>query len=174
MNQPTPTPVTTVGVFPLGFPPTAASLHSGIDELPFVTFADGVELQILHVDLNAGLWINRTRLRPGTTVPTHYHTGMVLAVTLQGSWYYLESPDHVNRPGSYLFEPPGSVHTLHAPASGSSPAVAWFAIWGANIDVDAEGGVHRVLDAYTMLSIYRRLCAVQGLDCSKTIVLGEG
>ena len=84
------------------------TLHIGADELPWLEAGDGVALQLLHVDLNQGLWISKTRLRPGYTVATHYHTGLVFAVTLQGSWHYRESPEAVNRPGSYLFEPAGS------------------------------------------------------------------
>ena len=71
---------------------------------------------MLHVDLNQGLWISKTRLPPGFQVATHFHTGLVFAVTLKGSWHYLESPEAVNRPGSYLFEPAGSRHTLVTPA----------------------------------------------------------
>ncbi|WP_063994439.1 2,4'-dihydroxyacetophenone dioxygenase family protein [Bradyrhizobium sp.] len=110
----------------------------------------GIEIQVLHVDLNIGMWINRTRLQPGTTVTTHFHSGMVLAVTERGRWYYLESPEQVNTPGSYLFEPAGSVHTLQAAHDTDGPTVSWFAIWGANVNVDKDRKVTAVIDAYTI------------------------
>jgi quercetin dioxygenase-like cupin family protein len=98
------------------------TLHLGNDELPWMEIGGGSALQMLHVDLNQGLWISKTRLPPGTRVPTHFHTGLVFAVTLQGSWHYLESPEAVNRPGSYLFEPAGSRHTLVTPADATEEA----------------------------------------------------
>ncbi len=174
MNQTTPASSgARLGPFPVGFAAAADALHIGIDDLPFVPLGEGLELQLLHVDLNSGLWINRTRLKPGTKVSTHFHAGMVLAVTLEGRWFYLESPEQVNVPGSYLFEPAGSVHTLQAAADQDGPTVAWFAIWGPNINLDAAREVTGILDAYTVLTLYRNICAQLNLDCSKLIVIGN-
>lgn len=147
------------------------TLHIGIDDLPFADLGDGIELQLLHVDLKQGLWINRTRLQPGTIVPQHYHPGAVFAVTLQGSWYYRESPESINGHGSYLFEPPGSTHTLMVPSEQDGPTIAWFAIWGPNINLNAEGAVDAILDARTMLEIYRWQATAKGADLGKLIVI---
>jgi quercetin dioxygenase-like cupin family protein len=149
------------------------TLHVGADDLPWMEGGDGSALQLLHVDLNVGLWISKTRLRPGYRVPTHYHTGLVFAVTLQGSWHYLESPEAVNRPGSYLFEPAGSRHTLVTPDDGGEDMVAWFAIYGANINLDDSGSVTSILDAKAVLDLYRSYCRALDLDCAKLIVVGE-
>lgn len=169
MNAP---PVAMPSVFPVGFAPDAETLHLGIDDLPWMAIGEGAELQLLHVDLNQGLWINRTRLKPGIAVPTHFHAGMVLAVTLQGRWFYEESPKQVNSPGSYLFEPAGSLHTLRAAEDQTEDTVAWFAIWGPNINLDENNQVTAVLDAYAVLTFYRAQCSAMGLDCSKLIVVG--
>jgi 2,4'-dihydroxyacetophenone dioxygenase len=75
----------------------ARAIHRGESELPFIEFAEGVELQLLQVDLDQGLWIVRTRFQPGITIQTHKHTGCVFAVTLAGSWKYLEYPDEIGR-----------------------------------------------------------------------------
>ena len=90
------------------------ALHRGENELPFVDLGDGSDLQLLQVDVEAGLWVIRTRFQPGYLVPTHKHTGEVFAFTHSGSWKYVEYPE-VNTAGSYLFEPAGSVHTLTVP-----------------------------------------------------------
>lgn len=132
-----------------------------------------MELQLLHVDLTNGLWINRTRLKPGASVPTHFHAGMVLAVTLQGQWYYRESPQQVNTAGSYLFEPAGSVHTLQAAEDAGEDTLAWFAIWGPNINVDENRQITDVFDAYAVLTLYRLECDRQGSDYRSLIVVGE-
>ena len=140
-------------------PPAA---HRNIPDLAFVPFGEGVETQLLQVDLNAGLWIIRQRMRPGVTLPTHNHTGAVYAYTTAGSWKYLEYPD-LNTSGSYLFEPAGSVHTLHVPASNTEITDIWFAIHGANLNLDADGGVYEVLDARRVLRIYMSRCFKMGL-----------
>ena len=149
-----------------------ATQHVGVDDLPWAEAGDGSAIQLLHVDLSQGLWISKTRLPPGYQVITHYHTGLVLAVTLQGSWHYLESPEAVNRPGSYLFEPAGSRHTLVTPRDAGRETIAWFAIYGANVNVDAAGNIVSIVDARVALETYRGYCAALGLDCSKLIVQG--
>jgi quercetin dioxygenase-like cupin family protein len=149
------------------------TLHVGDADTPWMEAGDGSAIQLLHVDLNLGLWISKTRLPPGYQVTTHYHTGLVFAVTLQGSWFYLESPEAVNAPGSYLFEPAGSRHTLVTPKDQTGDTVTWFAIYGANINLDAGGKVTSILDAKSVLDLYRGYCEALGLDASKLIVHGE-
>ncbi len=138
------------------------AIHRGESDLPFVDFGAGVRLQLLQIDLDQGLWVVRTRFQPGVTIPTHKHTGPVFAVTLAGSWKYLEYPD-VNTAGSYLFEPAGSVHTLSVPASETQVTDVWFAIYGANLNLDADGNVESVIDAGLVYEFYRTMCREQGL-----------
>jgi len=146
------------------------AIHRGESELPFVEFAEGVQLQLLQVDLDQGLWVVRTRFAPGITIPTHRHTGSVFAVTLAGSWKYLEYPD-VNTKGSYLFEPAGSVHTLTVPATEKEITDVWFAIYGANLNLDANGNVEAVIDAELILDFYRDMCAANGC-ANPAVILG--
>ncbi len=94
-------------------------------------------------------------------------------MTLKGTWHYKESPHAVNRPGSYLFEPAASRHTLVTPADAEGDMVAWFAIYGANINLDDEGKITSILDARAVLDLYRGYCEALGLDCSKLIVHGQ-
>ncbi len=150
-----------------------STLHIGEHDLPYVEAGDGSAVQLLHVDLLQGLWILKIRMPPAYTVNTHYHTGFVYAVTLQGSWHYLESPAAINEPGSYLFEPAGSLHTLATPVDAKSDTVVWFAVYGANVNVDAEGKIVSIIDARVALDIYRGSCKALGVDCGKLIVLGE-
>lgn len=149
------------------------TLHVGVDDLPYAEAGDGSAIQLLHVDLNVGLWISKTRLPPGYRVATHYHTGLVYAVTLQGRWWYEESPEAINSPGSYLFEPAASRHTLVTPKDQIGDTITWFAIYGANINVDDQGAVASIVDARAALELYRGYCEALGLDYSKLIVHGE-
>jgi len=147
------------GLFAGTIPPRA--LHRAANELPFVKIAEGAELQLLQVDIEAGLWVIRTRLHPGVTLAKHKHTGEVFAFTIAGEWKYLEYPE-ISTAGSYLFEPAGSVHTLHTPPSNTEVTDVWFAIRGANLEYGADGGIENVVDAGAALSIYRELCLAAG------------
>jgi len=82
-------------------------------------------------------------------------------VTFSGSWRYLEYLE-VNTAGSYLYEPAGSQHTLHVPASNTEVTDIWFAIRGANLNLDEQGNVASVWDATFMVETYLGLCAEAG------------
>jgi quercetin dioxygenase-like cupin family protein len=152
----------------MSFADIPMALHVGESEAPFVDIGDGSSMQVLHIDLDRDLWVVRTRFQPGYTVTTHRHTGDVYAFTLSGSWHYLEYPD-VNRAGSYLFEPPGSTHTLHVFDENADMTDVFFAIFGKNENLDADGNVTSVWDAAFILEVYRALCAAQGYDAPLVI-----
>jgi 2,4'-dihydroxyacetophenone dioxygenase len=152
--------------------PTA--VHRGEGDLPFVTLPDLTRLQLLQVDLANGVWVIRTLFPPGVTVQTHKHTGHVYAFTTSGSWHYLESPEAVNVAGSYLFEPAGSVHTLHVPPTNDGATDAWFVIHGANLNLTPEGTVDLVIDAAGIYAVYRALCESEhGVTDPPVVVIGN-
>jgi hypothetical protein len=138
------------------------ALHRGEEELPFVALGDGTHLQLLQADVEAGIWVVRTRFEPGVTIPRHKHTGPVFAFTQAGSWKYLEYPE-VNVAGSYLYEPAGSVHTLTVPADVEGMTDVWFTIHGANLNLDDDGNVTTVVDAGGILEFYVALCEAIGV-----------
>jgi quercetin dioxygenase-like cupin family protein len=149
-------------------PGVPAALHRGASDLPWVPLTDGATFQLLQVNVEAGLWVLKTRFKAGVTVQRHKHTGEVYAFTLCGAWKYLEYPE-INRAGSYLYEPAGSVHTLTALADNVEDTEIWFAIRGANLNLTDDGKVESVLDAGKILKIYRRECAAMGLPVPDVI-----
>src|SRR5690349_20106775 len=94
---------------PAGALPEA--IHFGRDDLPFVDIGGGSKMKVLQVDVAQELWIVENIFQAGYVVQTHRHTGPVYGYTTSGAWRYQEY-DYVNRAGSFLFEPTGSVHTL--------------------------------------------------------------
>lgn len=138
------------------------AMHRGSDELPFVDIGDGSRIQLLQVDIDTGLWVIRTRFSPGYQVQTHKHTGEVFAFTLSGSWKYAEYPE-VNRAGSYLYEPAGSIHTLVVPEDNTEVTDVWFAIRGANLNLDPDGNITSVLDATLVRDGYLLLAEAAGV-----------
>jgi len=148
--------------------PTA--LHRGEKELPFVDIGHGSTLQLLQVDLHNGVWVVRNHFKPGTVIPTHKHTGPVYAFTRSGAWLYREYPEIVNRAGSYLYEPAGSVHTLTVPESNPEITDVSFVIHGANLNLDADGRVDMVIDAHAIYAFYRMMCESVGVPNPPVIV----
>ncbi len=149
------------------------AMHIGRDDLPWLESDDGSKVKVLHVDLNQGLWVVKTRWPAGYAVQTHYHTGPVFAVTYSGSWYYKEYPDYVNRAGSYLYEPAHSVHTLLVSEDNTEDTEVWFAIYGCNVNIDEGGSILGIVDAKSVLEVYRNGCAQAGLSTDNMIVMGE-
>lgn len=137
------------------------AVHRGESDLPFVALGDGTHIQLLQVDLAQGLWVVRTRFEPGVTIATHRHTGPVYAFTVAGRWKYAEYPE-VNTAGSYLYEPAGSVHTLTVPKDVDGLTDVWFAIYGANENLDEHGNVATVIDAAFIKEVYLAACSAYG------------
>lgn len=144
--------------------PTA--VHIGADELPFVDIGDGSKLKVLQVKEAEGLWIVENVFQAGYEVQRHKHTGPVYAYTTSGAWKYKEY-DYVNRAGSFLYEPAGSVHTLQ---SIEDDTHVWFQMYGANLNLDHDGNVESVVDGALTLAAYYMLCEAEGLPRPNVLV----
>jgi 2,4'-dihydroxyacetophenone dioxygenase len=142
------------------------AVHIGADELPFVDIGDGSKLKVIQVKEREGLWIVENIFMSGFEVQTHRHTGPVYAYTTSGAWRYKEY-DYVNRAGSFLYEPAGSVHTLQCIEDETH---VWFQIYGANLNLDAEGNVESVIDGAGTLAAYYALCEAEGLPRPSVLV----
>lgn len=138
-----------------------SALHVGADDLPWAVTPGGVSLQVLQVQQSTGLWVIRNRFDPGVEVQTHRHTGNVFGHTSSGSWCYAES-GFMNTAGSYIYEPAGSVHTLTVPDTNTEVTEVLFVMYGANLNLDADGNVESVTDGAGVLGAYRAMCAAQG------------
>ena len=142
------------------------ALHIGRDDLPFVEIGGGNKLKVLQVKRGEALWIVENIFQNGYEVQTHKHTGPVWGFTVSGAWKYKEY-DYVNRAGSYLYEPAGSVHTLQCIEDETQ---VWFHMTGVNLNLDENGEVASVADGPTALMAYYALCEAQGFPRPNVIV----
>jgi len=99
-------------------------------------------------------------------VQKHRHTGPVWGYTTAGAWRYQEYP-YINRAGSFLYEPAGSVHTLEALEDDTQ---VWFHMTGANLNLDADGNVESVFDGPGTLEAYYLLAEAEGFPRPKVLV----
>lgn len=134
------------------------AVHIGADDLPFVEIGGGNKLKVVMVDEGQGLWVVENIFQAGFEVPTHKHTGPVYGFTVSGAWKYVEY-DYVNRAGSFLYEPAGSVHTLTCIEDDTR---VWFHMTGTNLDLDAGGAIIGTADGPTTLAAYYALAEAQG------------
>ena len=149
---------------PEGIQPEA--VHVGANDLPFIDIGDGSQLKVLQVKRGEGLWIIENIFQAGYEVEKHKHTGPVWGYTTSGAWKYKEY-DYVNRAGSFLYEPAGSVHTLQCIEDNTR---VWFQMYGSNINLDAGGNITSVVDGQLTLDFYLAMCEEQGLPRPNVLV----
>ena len=81
------------------------------DERLWVPQAPNVWFRPLFLNTVAGEWINLLRVRRAGVLSRHRHPAPVHGYVIKGSWRYLEH-DWTAVEGTYVFEPPGEIHTL--------------------------------------------------------------
>ncbi|WP_020656764.1 2,4'-dihydroxyacetophenone dioxygenase family protein [Massilia niastensis] len=146
-------------------PFVATALHVGTDDLPFADDfgAPGVRLKLLAADIESGMFAVRIRFAPGVQLPPHHHTGAVHAFTLSGEWTYLEHKDSApSTAGSYLYEPPGTAHTLKIADHNTGETDVFFVIFGAMLILDEQGNIVAKLDAESHLRDWPAALLAQG------------
>ena len=128
---------------------------------PWVDIPGG-KMRLLRVNPDIGEWVVHNVFEPGFVAPRHKHTGHIDAYTVRGSWQYIEYGIPYG-PGSYVYEPALSVHTLTVPADAAEDAEVIFVMRGANLNLDADDNIESISDAETVLAAYIWLCESQGL-----------
>lgn len=84
-----------------------------------------------------GYYVNLLKFKGGGVLGRHRHSSPVHALTLRGSWRYVEHDWHA-KPGTYVFEPPGETHTLVVD-DGCDEMVALFYVTGSLLYVSGGG-----------------------------------
>ena len=146
------------------------------DNLPYAdnwANTPGVRLKLLMADIEGAKLVVRIRFAPGILLPPHKHTGEVHAFTLSGEWTYLEYPDNPpSRAGSYLYEPPGSTHTLKVADRNSGETDVVFVVYGAMIHYGPNGEILTVGDAESHLRDWPAALRAQGKPVPATLPIG--
>jgi len=140
--------------------------HIGANDLPFVEIGGGNKLKVLQVREAESLWIVENIFMAGFAVQTHRHTGPVYGYTVSGAWKYAEY-DYVNRAGSFLYEPAGSVHTLTCIEDHTQ---VWFQMYGVNLNLAEDGSIASVSDGAGTLAAYYAMCEAQGFGRPDVLV----
>lgn len=169
MSNPTaPVPATTTSGAPLPLVslPQDDLLTVGEATVPRIENAlgDGIHFKPLRLDLERNEWVVLATFEPGAEIQLHYHTGPAEVYTLQGRWLYKEHPEQPQTPGSYLYEPGGSVHTFFAPIENTEDTIMLVRVAGANVNFNEDGTFHSIIDALAIRHLTDLLCNQQGLS----------
>ena len=141
-----------------------SATHIGVDEIPWVQNPSvDARMRLLHVDPANQMTVSHGLMAAGLSVGTHRHRGPVQMWTMAGSWRYREH-EFVNRAGSYLFEPIGSVHTLEVPADNDEPTEVLSIVYGDVEYLDPDGAVVFTSTWERTLQLYFEGCEAAGVD----------
>jgi quercetin dioxygenase-like cupin family protein len=144
-----------------GIVPEVAVVALPDDERVWVPQAPGVFFRPLLLDTVTGQWCNLLRVRRAGVVSRHRHPAKVFGYVIRGRWRYLEH-EWVADEGSFVYEPPGEVHTLVVP-EGCAEMITLFNVGGAMIYLDDAGSVTGYEDVFTKIEMCRAHYAACGL-----------
>lgn len=131
------------------------------DERLWVPQSADVSFKPLLLSASQGYFVNILKVRRRGILSRHRHAGPVHATVLRGRWHYLEH-DWWAEEGSYVYEPPGDIHTLEIP-DGVEEMATLFHVTGAYIYVDPEGTPLGVEDVFSKIENARAHYARVGL-----------
>ena len=132
------------------------------DEMPWVPQGDRVWFKPLRFDFANGRWVNLLKVTGGGKVNRHRHSGgQVLGFCIRGSWHYLER-DWVARPGTFVYEPPGDIHTLIV--DDAEDMITLFLLEGVIQYLDDDDNVIYQDDVFTKMERYLTFCREQGIE----------
>ena len=115
----------------------------------------------LQFNISNGSWVTLLKAEGEGTRGRHHHSASVSAWTIEGAWGYREY-DWVARAGSFVFEPPGHIHTLYVHPSEGRMLVL-FHVYGPLVYLDENNNAVGYTDVFTELEIYKQHCLEQGL-----------
>ncbi len=131
------------------------------DEIPWVPQGERVWFKPVRFDFATGSWANVLKIEGGGVVNRHRHSGgQVRGFCLEGSWRYLER-DWTARAGTFVYEPPGDIHTL---VSGEEGMTTLFLLEGIVEYLNEDGSVLYQDDVFTKYDRYMMYCREQGIE----------
>ncbi len=135
-------------------------------ESPYVPWKPNVYIRHLAFDVRRGMVVNVLWVRQGGRLGRHRHRGPVSACVLEGSWRYLEY-DWVARPGSYVHESPGAIHTLVSDDPNGMKTMFW--VNGAVEFFDESDGLLETVDVFWFIDHYLTYCREQNLQVNQRL-----
>ena len=132
-----------------------------VDERHWVPLAPNRWSRPLCLNVSQGYWVHLTRVRGSGLVSRHRPPAPVHGFVLKGCWRYLER-DWEAVPGSYIYEPPGDIHTLVVDEDNEE-MITLFHNTGALIFCDKAGTTTGTTDVFDRIAACREHFEAVGL-----------
>ncbi|RZT23442.1 2,4'-dihydroxyacetophenone dioxygenase family protein [Fictibacillus sp. BK138] len=122
-------------------------------DMPWVPFDEKTcHFKPVRFDFTTGTWTYLFKIKPNQVLTRHRHTGgNVIGFNLKGQWRYAER-DWVATPGTFIFEPPGDIHTLITEAE---EVITLFTLGGSLQYFDEE---NQIVGQDDIFSVYKKYC----------------
>ncbi|MFE1244981.1 2,4'-dihydroxyacetophenone dioxygenase family protein [Fictibacillus sp. NPDC058756] len=106
----------------------------------------------IRFDFTTGTWTYLFKIKPNQELTRHRHTGgNVIGFNLKGQWRYAER-EWVAKPGTFIFEPPGDIHTL---ITENEEVITLFTLGGSLQYFDEE---NQIVGQDDIFSVYKKYC----------------
>ena len=123
------------------------------DDRLWVPQTDTVSFRPILFNVSNGYWINLMKVTRAGILNRHLHPAPVFGYVIKGSWRYLEH-DWVAKEGSFVYEPPGEVHTLVVDEDVEE-MITLFHVQGILIYKDEDNNTVGYDDVHTKLELCR-------------------
>ena len=128
--------------------------YSNDDPRLWVPLAPGRWSRPLCLNVSNGYWVHLTKVVGGGMLSRHRHPAPVHGFVIKGKWRYLER-DWIAEAGSYLYEPPGDIHTLVVEPD-CEEMITLFHNSGALIYCDEAGNTTGTTDVFDRVDACRK------------------
>lgn len=135
---------------------------------PWIPFGDAAAIKHFCFDVRTNSVANILWVKGGGKIGTHKHRGVVSAITLEGSWGYYEY-DWTARPGDFVYELPGTAHTLYSDDPNGMKALFW--INGPIEFFDEDGKFDFTADVFWFIDHYTNYCKLNGIEPNKDMFI---
>jgi 2,4'-dihydroxyacetophenone dioxygenase len=131
----------------------APDVYINGDEAGWHPWVNGLMIKPYRYETMNGLWVFTLWAPKAATLGKHRHRGIVTAVTLEGDWGYFEY-DWVARPGDYVVENPGTIHTLRM----GEGAKVTYSVTGSIEFFNDDDSLRNTMDVFSLIDLYVKHC----------------
>ncbi len=131
------------------------------DERLWVPQTNTVSFRPILFNVSNGYWINLLKVTRAGMLNRHLHPAPVYGYVIKGTWSYLEH-DWVATEGSFVYEPPGEMHTLVVDKDVDE-MITLFHVTGTLIYMDEDQNTIGFDNVHTKIELCRNHFAKVGL-----------
>lgn len=126
---------------------------------------NGIFLKPLLFDLKSATYHTVLWSKGAGIIGRHRHRGAVVAYTLEGTWRY-EEYDWVAKPGDFVLESPGVIHTLRS----DTGCKVYFGVTSTLEFYGEREQLTDIMDVFGFLELYTTYCREQGIAVNEKLI----